>query len=98
MKSKLVIKFVLALTIGSVFGLVIHSDQEKWHQLGREAFLSYQSSQFDHNHATAAGIMIVCAVFALGLYSLYEGVAFAILKLVTHFQSAKLPCRPELSS
>ena len=90
MKSKLVIKFLLALTFGAVFGLLVHADQEKWHRLGREAFLAYQSNQFDQHTATAAGVIIFCAIFALGLYSLYEGVAFAILKVVTRI----LPERP----
>jgi len=94
MKSKLVIKFLLALTFGAVFGLLVHQDQEKWHRLGREAFLAYQSNQFDQHTATAAGVIIFCAVFALGLYSLYEGVAFAILKLVTHVQTRE-PSAPE---
>jgi hypothetical protein len=89
MKSKLVIKFLLALTFGAVFGLLVHQDQEKWHRLGREAFLSYQSNQFDQHQATAAGVIIFCAIFALGLYSLYEGVAFAILKLVARGQPGK---------
>jgi hypothetical protein len=90
MKSKLVIKFLLALSLGATFGLLVHLDQEKWHRLGREAFLAYQSNQFDQHTATAAGVIIFCAIFALGLYSLYEGVAFAILKVVTHV----LPERP----
>jgi hypothetical protein len=97
MKSKLVIKFLLALTFGAIFGLLIHLDQEKWHRLGREAFLAHQSSQFD-NTASVGGLVIFCAVFALGMYSLYEGVAFAILKLVTRIQSREPSSRPELSS
>ena len=97
MKSKLVIKFLLALTLGTVFGQLVHLDQEKWQRLGREAFLSNQANQFDHHTATTAAIMIVCAIFALGLYSLYEGLAFAIVKLVARIVPGN-PSSPGISS
>jgi hypothetical protein len=97
MKSKLVIKFLLALSFGAIFGQLVYLDQEKWHRLGREAFLAYQANRFDQHTAAAAGVIIFCAIFALGLYSLYEGVAFAILKLVARVLPKK-PASPGLSS
>ena len=89
MKSKLVIKFLLALAFGAVFGQLVHLDQEKWQRLGREAFLANQANQFDHHTTTVAGVMIACAIFALGLFAFYEGVAFAFLKLVARTQPQK---------
>ena len=90
MKSKLVVKFLLALAFGSVLGQFIHIDHEKWLRLGREAFLTRQANQFDHDMmAPAAGIIVFCAIFALGLFALYEGIAFAAVKLVCRFWPAK---------
>ena len=89
MKSKLVIKFLLALAFGAVFGQLVHLDQEKWQRLGREAFLANQANQFDHHTATTVAVMIVCAIFALGLFAFYEGIAFAFLKLVARTQPQK---------
>ncbi len=92
MKSKLVVKFLLALAFGSLFGQFIHMDHEKWLRLGREAFLTHQANQFDHDMiASAAGIMVFCAIFALGLFALYEGIAFAVLKLVSRGLPPKTP-------
>jgi uncharacterized membrane protein YqgA involved in biofilm formation len=92
MKSKLVIKFLLALSFGAVFGQLVHLDQEKWHRLGREAFLANQANQFDQHSGATAAVILFCAIFALGLYSFYEGLAFAILKLVTRI----LPPKPSI--
>jgi hypothetical protein len=98
MKSKLVVKFLLALAFGSVLGQFIHIDHEKWLRLGREAFLTRQANQFDHDMmAPAAGIIVFCAIFALGLFALYEGIAFAAVNLVSRVQSAKTPA-PEIPS
>jgi hypothetical protein len=84
MKSKFVVKFLLALAFGAAVGQRVHMDQEKWHRLGREAFLAYQANQFDHNMmAPAVGLMVFCAIFALGLGALYEGLAFAGVKLIS---------------
>jgi hypothetical protein len=84
MKSKIVVKFVLALAFGSVLGQFIHMDHEKWLRLGREAFLSDQAIKFDHDMLTpASGVIIFCAIFVLGIFALYEGIAFAAVKLVS---------------
>jgi hypothetical protein len=92
MKSKLVVKFLLALALGSVLGEFIHMDHEKWLRLGREAFLTHQAMQFDHDLLTpAVGIMVFCAIFALGIFTLYEGIAFAVLKLVSRTEPPKAP-------
>jgi hypothetical protein len=90
MKSKMVVKFLLALALGAIFGQLAHQDHEKWRSLGREAFLSYQANQFDqHAVASAAGTIIVCSILALGLFALYEGIAFAGVKLISRILSGK---------
>jgi uncharacterized membrane protein YqgA involved in biofilm formation len=92
MKSKLVVKFLLALAFGSVLGEFIHLDHEKWLRLGREAFLTHQANQFDHDMiAPAVGVIVFCAIFALGIFTLYEGIAFAAVKLVSRALPPKTP-------
>jgi hypothetical protein len=98
MKSKLVIKFLLALSFGAAFGELTHMNHEKWHQLGREAFLAHQANQFDQHATAAANLIVVGAIFALGFCAFYEGIAFAILKLVALILPGKPSSRPKLSS
>jgi len=97
MKSKLVIKFLLALSFGAVFGQLVHLDQEKWHRLGREAFLANQANQFDLHTGATAAVILFCAIFALGLFAFYEGVAYAFLKLVARILPPK-PATPTVPS
>jgi hypothetical protein len=94
MKSKLVIKFLTAVTFGALFGQYIQTDHEKWHRLGREAFLSYQAHRFDHymaNPSAGTNYLVVCVILALGLGVLYEGVAFIGAKLISLFSRGKAP-------
>jgi hypothetical protein len=86
MQSKLVIKFFIAVVFGALFGEVIQLDYEKWHRLGREAFLGYQGHRFDlymAGPAHGAARFLVLAMFALGLAALYEGIAWVGVKLVS---------------
>jgi hypothetical protein len=95
MKSKLIIKFLLLLTSGALFGQFVQSDHEKWHRLGREAFLSYQAHRFDlymANPSTGTKYFVVGIVFALGFGVLYEGTAYVGAKLID------LVLRPKASS
>ena len=81
MKSKIVIKFLLAIAFGALFGQYFHHGYEKWHQLGRDAFLTYEAQRFDTSMAvvsSGAPIIIVCIIFGLGLATLYEALAFSI--------------------
>ena len=88
MKSQLVLKFLFALMAGGLFGLFIQSDYEKWHRLGREAFLTYQAQRFDVNMANPHwGIphVTVIALMALGFFALYEAATYAGARLFSLF-------------
>jgi hypothetical protein len=88
MKPQLVIKFLFALASGTLMGYLVHLSHLKWNGLGREAFLSYQTSQFDRFMAkpdSGVGLIIVSTIFVLGLGALYEGTANAGAKLIDHF-------------
>ena len=83
MKLTYVIRFLLAIALGVLFGQYVQRDYEKWHALGRDAFLSYQGHRFDTYmahpgvgffHITSATILVV------GLVALYEAAAFFVEK------------------
>jgi hypothetical protein len=94
MKSSLAIKFLFAVLSGALMGRLIQLDHERWHRLGREAFLSYQASQFDRFMAspgTGVGLIVFCVILVVGLGALYEGVAFFGTRLVSHFSPGEGP-------
>jgi hypothetical protein len=47
MKAKLISKFLFAVSFGGLFGRYIQWDYERWHRLGRDAYLSNQAHRFD---------------------------------------------------
>jgi hypothetical protein len=100
MKSKLVIKCFIVVVFAVLLGEFIQLDYEKWHRLGREAFLTYQGHRFDLHMADPVhgpAHLLVFAMFALGWGALYEGVAFAGTKLVSRILPGKSPS-PGISS
>jgi hypothetical protein len=92
MKSNLILKFLLLTACGALFGQLMHSDYEKWHRLGRDAFISYQSHRFDLYMSvprTASFHIFGSILLTLGLGALYEGVAYAGTKIIAHFVHEK---------
>jgi hypothetical protein len=90
MKSRLIIRLFLIVASGALFGRHMQLDYAKWHQLGREAFLSYQAHRFDQCIATpgaAAHYVFIMAIFALGLGALFEGFAYAGDKLIGYISN-----------
>jgi hypothetical protein len=85
MKSKLVIKVLTSGVLGALFGQYIQADHEKWHRLGRDAFLSFQGHRFDiymANPGTGLKYLIGGSLTAVGLCALYEVVALVGAMLV----------------
>jgi hypothetical protein len=83
MKLTYVIRFLLAIALGVLFGQYVQHDYEKWHALGRGAFLSYQGHRFDTYmaHPGAGAFRIVVAtILAVGLVAFYEMAAFFVEK------------------
>jgi hypothetical protein len=94
MKSRLVIRLLLFVASGALFGQLVQSDHVKWYRLGRQAFLSYQELRFDHymaNPGTGINYVIMMAIFALGLGALYEGIAYVGDKLITPLFRERAP-------
>ncbi|MGD0955697.1 MAG: hypothetical protein ABR953_02565 [Candidatus Acidiferrales bacterium] len=46
-KPNLVGRIIAVLLFGLAIGFYFHHDHVTWNQLGREAFLAYQSQRFD---------------------------------------------------
>ena len=85
MKSAYVFKLFFVLAIGVLSGEGITRDYEKWHGLGRAAFLAYQGNRFDRymaHPAPGAIHAVTLPLLLLFLAALYEVVAFLGAKCV----------------
>jgi hypothetical protein len=85
MKSKLVVKLLILAVFGALFGQIVHADYEKWHNLGRDAFLSFQGHRFDlymANPSPTIKSLIGLSVLTVGVGALYELIALGGTKLV----------------
>jgi hypothetical protein len=86
MKSAYTFKFFLAVALGVLTGEAVTRDYEKWHALGRDAFLANESHRFDrymaHPGPGAIHILSATLFFVLAV-ALYEGFAFAGAKCVS---------------
>lgn len=84
MKTPYVFKFLFAVAFGVLYGECFQWDYERWHKLGRDAFLAYQGNRFDRYMANpdpaifhiVAGILLI-----VGLAAIYEVSAFFAVKL-----------------
>jgi hypothetical protein len=86
MKTKIVIKLLLVLAFGTCFGLVTQRNHEKWHGLGRDAYLAEQSRWFDKKMATPSNTqaqVIEWALIACLIGGAYECVAYVGATLLT---------------
>jgi len=83
MKLTYVIRFLLAIAFGVLFGQHVQRDYEKWHALGRDAYLSYQGRRFDtHMAQPSPGVyqIVAATILVAGLVALYEMAAFFLEK------------------
>jgi hypothetical protein len=75
---------VLATLSGILFGAFVAHDYDKWHTLGRDAFLSHQSHRYDVYMASPSAVSsISAAVWTIVIIALYEGAVALVLKLVS---------------
>jgi hypothetical protein len=97
MKSAYVIRFLLAIAFGVLFGQYVQHDYEKWHALGRDAFLSYQGHRFDTYMADpGAGVfhIVVATILVVGLVAFYEMAAFVVEKYWLSMSHGKTSTTP----
>src|ERR1700678_4347444 len=94
MKSRIVIKLALILVFGGLFGLVTQHGHEKWHRLGRAAYLAQQADWFDRKMATPsnpATQVIEWALVASIIGGAYEGAALICATLIERKPPAQQP-------
>jgi len=92
MKSAYVFKLAFLAVLGALFGTLIHADAEKWHQLGRDAFLTYQAGKFAENMVSPAPlglVIVVVIIFVTGLAACYEFCGFLGEKLLSKLAAKK---------
>src|SRR5579863_4340382 len=92
MKSAYVFKFLFVAGLGALFATLIHADAEKWHQLGKEAFLTYQAGKFEQNMASPAPLWLVVlfiVIFVVGVAACYEFCGYMGEKLLSRSQARK---------
>lgn len=83
MKTRWTSELFSVFAIGAFFGVFSHQLHEKWHGLGREAFLSHESQIFDKSYASPPSIQHLILVWiglALPIYFLFKLVAIAVDK------------------
>ena len=101
MNHRLASRLIVMLLIGILFGLCVHSDQKKWSQLGRQAYIDHELADFDSSKAQpqpavimVIGSVIVTALF-FGIYELIVWVFSAVFKkLLSPAQSPQSPPAP----
>jgi hypothetical protein len=86
MKIKGISELISALAIGAICVLFSNGMHQKWHRLGREAFLAHQSQNFDKLYANPASLMhlvLIWVVIVLPIFVLYKGIAFVVAKVLS---------------
>jgi hypothetical protein len=86
MKTNIIVKLLLVLAFGCLFGLITQHTHEKWHRLGRAAYLTHESEWFDTKMAAptnAAWQAIEWAAIACFIGAAYECTAYIGTSLLT---------------
>ena len=85
MKNKIVPELISAAAIGAGFGLLGNHLHQKWHQLGRDAYLAHASQNFEKLYARQVSLpreVLEWTLLALVVYAVYKGLALLISKIV----------------
>jgi hypothetical protein len=86
MKIKIISELISVVAIGAFFGLCSNGSHQKWHRMGREAYLAHASQTFDKMYANPASLMhliLIWLVIALPVFVLYKGIAFVVAKVLS---------------
>ena len=79
MNHRLASRLSAILLIGIFVGILIRRDNEKWRQLGREAYIDHQLADFNSNKTEPqpAALMIFASIILSALvFGLYELLVF----------------------
>ena len=85
MKNKIVPELISAAILGIVVGVFASRSHEKWHRLGRDAFLAHETQIFENLYSRRAPWpheLLIWMMVALIAYALYKALALLIAKMV----------------
>jgi hypothetical protein len=85
MKNRLIPELISAASMGVAFGLFGNHLGKKWHSLGRDAFLAYESQYFERHYAVPESQVyriLIWTIVALIAYAIYKGLAFLIARIL----------------
>jgi predicted PurR-regulated permease PerM len=86
MNRKLTSRLIAVVLVGVAFGIFFYQDHQKFHNMGRDAYMARQGQQWDRLYAdtSAKGLTIVSgcviAALAVGIYELIAGIVHLVLK------------------
>jgi hypothetical protein len=92
MKRNISSELISVVTIGALWGLFTNRTHEKWHRLGREAFLAWESQYFDRHLAVPDSAINVCLIWVLTaiiVFTFYKVLVYFLAKILTAFSNNK---------
>jgi hypothetical protein len=85
-KVKGISELISSVSIGALFGLCSIELHQKWHGLGREAYLAHASQNFDKlyaNPTSATHLILLWVLIALPVFALYKGIDYVVARLLS---------------
>jgi hypothetical protein len=85
MKNRLVPEVISAAILGIGVGVFANRTHEKWHRLGREAFLAHQTQSFENLYSRQAPWpreLLIWTLVALVVYAVYKALALLIARIL----------------
>jgi len=78
-------RVIAAVILGLFGGWFIRHDLDKWHSLGRDAFMAYQAHRFDVTYVAlppAAFTIVFTIALTILLIGCYEVLVFALSRVI----------------
>jgi hypothetical protein len=83
MKNKIVPEVISATFLGIAVGVFVSRTHEKWHRLGRDAFLAHQAENFEklyNRQSPWPHELLIWTLVALIVYAVYKALALLIAR------------------
>jgi hypothetical protein len=83
MKNRIVPEAISAAILGIGVGVLVHHTHEKWHRLGREAFLGHEAQTFEKLYSRQAPWpqeLLIWTVVALVVFAVYKALVLLIAR------------------
>ena len=83
MKNRLIPEVISATILGIGVGVFVNRTHEKWHRLGRDAFLAHQAENFEklyNRQAPWPSELLIWTLVALIVFAVYKALALLIAR------------------